>query len=84
MSKVRRGQLASYGRVADLVNADHDLNIGARNVAWLRGVLYRRLGHDTDFPLHRIACKGDVNSLRDSPETKRFNDHLRGIFGESS
>ena len=77
ISEVPRGYLATYGAIAEVVNQDYHLNIGARNVAWLRKKLYSLLSHNTKVPLHRIAKEGDVESLGDSETTKMYNDRLR-------
>ncbi len=81
MSRIPRGKLATYGRIAELVNHDHNLHIHARNVAWLRRELYGWLSHNTDFPLHRISKADDVESLHDSRKTKQYNDRLRKAEG---
>lgn len=75
------GYLISYGRLAELVNQKHGLNIGPRNVAYLRRKLYGILGHQTNVPLHRIAKKGDVKSLFDSERTRKENNLRRGKEG---
>lgn len=77
IEKVPEGSLATYGKIADLVGERTGRNPGARNVAWLRKRLYGYLGHDIDFPLHRIAKAGDVDSMADSDETKEKNDEKR-------
>ena len=80
-TRIPSGYLASYGSIARAVRSEHDLAIIARNVAWMRGRLYELLSHETTVPLHRVACKGDVGSLSDSPKTKSYNDRLRGEEG---
>ena len=75
------GHLATYGYVANVVNKTHGLCITARNVGWLRKYLYIKLTHKTDVPLHRIAKKGDVDSLKDSGETREVNKIKRGEEG---
>ena len=81
IAKIPSGYLVTYGRVAEMANQIYDLNINARNVAWLRNHLYELLTHHTQVPLHRIAKIGDVDSSADSDETKNFNDRLRGLEG---
>ncbi len=81
IAQIPSGYLVTYGRVAEIANKTYGLNIGARNVAWLRGHLYDLLTHNTQVPLHRIAVIGDVYSIADSKETKICNDILRGQEG---
>ena len=81
ISEILSGCLATYGRVAEITNQRHGLNIVPRNVGWLRGYLYFLRGHETAVPLHRIAKVGDVKSLADSPDTKKWNDQRRGQEG---
>ena len=77
IAQIPSGYLVTYGRVAEIANQTYGLNIGARNVAWLRKHLYGLLTHNTQVPLHRIAKIGDVHSFADSKETKSLNDKLR-------
>ena len=77
IGKVDKGYLATYGRIAAMVEEETGRNPGARSVAWLRKRLYIIMTHDTCFPLHRIAKVGDVDSLADSDETKAYNDPKR-------
>ncbi|PTX95996.1 hypothetical protein DB345_09345 [Spartobacteria bacterium LR76] len=65
------GQLVSYGVIADIVD------VSPRNIGWLRRELYRILSHETNVPLHRVACQGDVYSLKDSEKTRQVNTRLR-------
>ena len=78
ISEVPTGHLATYGKIAEVVNRRHGHRINARNVAWLRRKLYGLLSHDTQVPLHRVTKIGDVASLADSNITKSYNDRLRG------
>lgn len=77
IGRIRRGYVATYGHIARQVNRMHGLRINARNVAWLRGKLYNRLGHHSDVPLHRVAKQGDAESEWDLPTTKKANRRLR-------
>jgi alkylated DNA nucleotide flippase Atl1 len=79
--QIPRGNLATYGDIAKVVNYRHGLRINARNVAWLRRKLYVLLSHDTKVPLHRVAKNGDVESLADSEITRNYNDRLRDKEG---
>lgn len=81
MQGVPEKHLATYGRIATLVEEETGRSPGTRNIAWLRKELYRILSRDTAFPLHRIAKAGDVESLADSNETKACNDKKRGKEG---
>ena len=81
ITEIPRGNLATYGCIANTVNERFGHAIIARNVAWLRGYLYGILTHDTLVPLHRVAKAGDVHSLADSSETKSYNDRRRGMEG---
>lgn len=76
IKQIPPGHVASYGYVADRVNA-HGHSVSARNIAWLRHKLYEELGHETIVPLHRLAKSGDIHSLADSEETRAINDRLR-------
>ena len=78
--KIPSGYLATYGRIAELTH-DDGYAISPRNVAWLRESLYQMLGHSSDVPLHRVAKKGDVDSIHDSDKTKAINDTLRHSEG---
>jgi len=77
ISEIPPGYLATYGKIADIVNRRYGHHINATNVAWLRRKIYELLTHDTQVPLHRVAKKGDVDSLGDSETTKSYNDRLR-------
>lgn len=80
--QVLEGRLASYSRIAELVEQKLGYNPGSRNIAWLRKKLYWVLSHETDeVPLHRIAKCGDVKSLADSKETRATNNEKRGREG---
>ena len=74
--RIPAGYLATYGRVADMVR-EKGHSVGPRQIAWFRRRLYELLGHESNFPLHRIAKIGYVNSLSDSEETKQCNDTMR-------
>ena len=81
ITEIPSGHLATYGCIAETVNEKFGYGIIPRNVAWLRKYLYGKLTHDTFVPLHRVAKAGDVHSLADSPETKSYNDKVRGMEG---
>lgn len=86
IAEIPSGRLATYGCIAQIANQRLGCNLNARNIAWLRRHLYGLLvlGHDTRVPLHRVAKVGDVESLADSEETRRYNDRLRGQEGSLS
>ncbi len=71
------GYLASYGILAHIYQHQYNRPISARNIAWLREYLYRKLGHDTEIPLHRIAKQNDIYSHFDSEETQIENNKRR-------
>lgn len=78
------GQLATYGCLARTVADRRGGAYGrepSRAVANLRRKLYGLLTHDTPFPLHRLASKGDLYSKKDSEETRIYNDRLRDEEG---
>ena len=81
ITEIPSGHLATYGCITKIANQCFGHNLIPRNVAWLRGHLYKLLKHDTQVPLHRVAKAGDVESLADSDETKEYNDRLRGQEG---
>lgn len=81
IAEIPPGHLATYGFIAKIANQRFGHAIISRNVAWLRVHLYGLLTHDTQVPLHRVAKVGDVKSLADSDETKKYNDRLRGQEG---
>ena len=81
IAEIPPGHLATYGFIAKIANQRFGHAIISRNVAWLRVHLYGLLTHDTQIPLHRVAKVGDVESLADSDETKKYNDRLRGQEG---
>lgn len=63
---VPTGYLCTYGEVAREANRRARLNVGARNVAWLRRYLYERTSRNTSIPLHRLTKIGDAHCLADS------------------
>jgi len=82
MLEIPRGRLATYGCIARIVG--QRLNIQyerepSRAVANLRMKLYDLLTHDTAFPLHRLASKGDLYGKlgKDSLKTQRYNKAWR-------
>ena len=81
IAEIPRGYIATYGTLAEIANRRYGHRINARNVAYLRRELYKRLTHDTQIPLHRVAKIGDVESHADSDTTKSYNDKLRGLEG---
>ncbi len=77
INEIPRGHLASYGAIAKLTNLRTGLNIGPRNIGWLRAHLYDITDRDTSLALHRIAKIGDRNFSTDSVTTRRTSRTIR-------
>jgi alkylated DNA nucleotide flippase Atl1 len=77
---IPNGFVATYGNISRQLG-EQGFAITPRTIGWLRRQLYGFLGHESDFPLHRVACAGDARSLRDSEETRRINDQRRNEEG---
>jgi len=85
ISEIPRGHLASYSAIAKLTNRRTGLNIGPRNIAWLRAHLYGITNRDTSLPLHRIAKIGDRGFSTDSGTTRRTSRavrHSEGLYND--
>ena len=82
IKKIPEGKLATYECIKEVANQRDGHNLIARNVAKLRGDLYKcyRKLHITGkypIPLHRMAKQGDYCSRYDSPTTGAENFKLR-------
>lgn len=85
INEIPRGHLASYGAIARLTNRRTGLNIGPRNIGWLRAYLYDITGRDTSLPLHRVAKIGDRNFSTDSVTTRKTSRSSRqreGLYND--
>ena len=82
--EIPSGKLATYGCLARMVAERRGASFGrepSRAVAKLRRKLYGLLTHDTPFPLHRVASKGDLYSKKDTEKTRTYNNRLRDEEG---
>ncbi len=81
--EIPSGKIASYRCIALIYKRRHGKELVPLVVAQTRGRFYKLLTHDTMVSLHRMATENDLNSTKDSEETRWYNKVLRGREGTS-